>query len=1097
VASGGDASARRGDVRVGLGARAVESLLLGDLSRRIEAQRRDSAGLARPIRVVVPSRSLREHLSTAILDRVGHAVAGVRIQTLHGLAREIVERAAGSAGRGEALLPILVRRAAMREPALRAALEGLHDGYGVVAGTVRDLLDAGFAEAHAAALAECVPGGGSEQRRARAVLAVASATRRAFGDAGLEWRTDLVEKARRHLERDPERALPSSAVLVHGFADATAVVTDLIVALCEQRGAVVYLDRPPDPIAPERTDAGVSFSARFTARLTGSAGSDLEAAEMSPAPEVQMLRAPGAHAETRAVANRISALLAAGTPPERIGVVARQLAPYAVPIRVQFGRLGVPFSGIGTAGPTDPSSRRVLGLVELLRRGEDAPADHWLGLLGEPLLPRTRRADVRVALHSLGAARLRDVAALDLLERFGDRTDLALPVRRGLEETEDGARATRRRVSRAALEPVAGAARRLVARLSSWPDQASLAGHVERACALVSDDLGWGDDLEREAHSIFRSLAAECGAGVRIDYRELVLLAEGAIASSAAAPIGGRGGGVQVLDATEARSRSFDQLFVLGLNRDAFPRVIEEDALLPDAHRQRMAEVLPQIPIKRTGFDEERFLFAELLSSSPSVTLSWLKADDDGKPRAPSPLVVRLGLGRPGVEVTDAPSLHARPPRHGEDDPVRPAHDHVLSAGLHASRGAYRDRLPVALREALEEALGDAPDEAADPGELEREAEVRIALLDELDPDLRTRNGRTRMGSLGPYFGFVGAPVGAADPRGAPLYATTAEGMAGCPWRTFLTRVLRVEPPPDALDALPTLDSLLVGATVHGALERLGRGALTARPEDLEAAATAEAVELEWPTEAALDSLLLEAAEGTLVEAGLALVGLARALALRARPFLDAARERAEVGEVGPTLLGVELPGETRVEALDLELRFRADRVDRVDERLVVTDYKTGRPISKASTPKTRRKNLLEQLLRGSALQAAVYAFSHSAPVAQGRYVYLDPEIDEDRAIAAIAADDDEARSCFEQALARVIGAWRSGSFFPRLLDPRGRPFSECEWCAVRTACLLGDSGARRRLERWTSEREAGESPAESSLLELWRLPLEKLEPRK
>ena len=267
--------------------------------------------------------------------------------------------------------------------------------------------------------------------------------------------------------------------------------------------------------------------------------------------------------------------------------------------------------------------------------------------------------------------------------------------------------------------------------------------------------------------------------------------------------------------------------------------------------------------------------------------------------------------------------------------------------------------------------------------------------------------------------------------------------------------------------------------------------------EDLEAAATAEAVELEWPTDEALDSLLLEAAKGTLVEAGLALVGLARALALRARPFLDAARERAEVGEVGPTLLGVELPGETRVEALDLELRFRADRVDRVDEHLVVTDYKTGRPISKASTPKTRRKNLLEQLLRGSALQAAVYAFSHSAPVAQGRYVYLNPEIEENCAIASIDADDDEARSCFEQALARVIGAWRSGSFFPRLLDPRGRPFSECEWCAVRTACLLGDSGARRRLERWTSEREAGESPAESNLLELWRLPLEKLEPRK
>jgi RecB family exonuclease len=1043
--------------------------------------------------VVVPSRSLREHLSKALVDRVGRAVAGLRIQTLHGLAREIVERADGSAGRGESLFPILVRRAALREPALRAALDGLQDGYGVVAGTVRDLLDAGFDEAHATALAECVGGEGPEHRRARAVLAVASATRRAFGAAGLAWRTDLVERARRQLERDPERALPSSAVLVHGFADATAVVTDLVVALRECRGAVVYLDRPPDPISPERTDAGVAFSERFTARLTGSAGADLEAAEGSPTPEVRMLRAPGAHAEARAVASRISALLAAGTTPERIGVVARQLAPYAIPIRVQLGRLGVPFSGVGAHGPTAPSSRRMLGLVALLRRREDAPADHWLGLLGEALLARTCRADIRVALHSLGAARLRDVAALDLQQRFGDRPDLPLPVRRGLEETEDGARATRRRVSRVALEPVAGAARRLVAQLSSWPDEASLAAHAERACALLSEELGWGDDLEREAHSIFRSLTDGCGGGVRVDYRELILLAESALVASSAEPIGGRGGGVQVLDATEARSRSFDHLFVLGLNRDVFPRVIEEDALLPDALRRRMADVLPQIPIKQTGFDEERFLFAELLSASPSVTLSWLTADDDGKAKAPSPLVMRLRLARPGVEVADAPSLHARPAQQDEGDPVRPAREHVLSAGLHGSRRAYRDRLPAALAEALAEALG----ETGDPGETEREAGVRLALLDELDPDTRTPEGRRRRRSLGPYFGFVGAPADATDPRGGHLYATTAEGMAGCPWRTFLTRLLRVEPPPDALEALPALDALLIGATVHRALERIARDALTARFEDLEATASSEPVELAWPTDTALDTLLFEAAERTLVEGGLALAGLARALALRARPYLDSARERAGVGAAGPTLLGVELTGSTRMNELDLELRFRADRADRVNGRLVLTDYKTGKPVSNARTPKTRRKHLLERVLDGSALQAAAYAFSNAAPVAQGRYVYLDPEIEEDCAVATVTADDDEARACFERALARVVGAWRSGSFFPRLIEPGGRSFPGCEWCPVRPACLHGDSGARRRLEAWTSEREAGESPAESSLLELWRLPLEKLEPRK
>jgi hypothetical protein len=327
VAPRGDASARA--VRVGSGALAVESLLLDDLEVRIQAQRGDPARLARPIRVVVPSRSLREHLSSALLRRIGRAVAGLKIQTLHALAREVAETAGHPAPSGDALLAILVRRAARREGALRSALDGLQDGYGVVAGTVRDLLDAGFTEAHSDALAERVVGTGPETARARALAGVAAGTRRALAEAGLLRRSDVLERARRCIEKEPERALPSSAVLVHGFADATGVATDLLCALRDCCGAVLYLDRPPDPIAPDRPDAGVAFSGRFTARLAGSAGSSLQPADASPTPQLGLLRAPGAHAEARAVASRISALLAAGEVPERIGVVARQLAPYA------------------------------------------------------------------------------------------------------------------------------------------------------------------------------------------------------------------------------------------------------------------------------------------------------------------------------------------------------------------------------------------------------------------------------------------------------------------------------------------------------------------------------------------------------------------------------------------------------------------------------------------------------------------------------------------------------------------------------------------------------------------------------------------------
>ena len=89
-----------------------------------------------------------------------------------------------------------------------------------------------------------------------------------------------------------------------------------------------------------------------------------------------------------------------------------------------------------------------------------------------------------------------------------------------------------------------------------------------------------------------------------------------------------------MLSVIEARARSFDHLFLLGLNRDSFPRQVREDPLLPDRLRQAIErDVLPQIPIKRIGFDEERYLFAQLLSSARQVTLSWQACDDDGKAR--------------------------------------------------------------------------------------------------------------------------------------------------------------------------------------------------------------------------------------------------------------------------------------------------------------------------------------------------------------------------------------------------------------------------------------------------------------------------------
>jgi len=416
---------------VGRGARATEELLLADLEALLAATEADLDLLARPVVVVVPSRSLRLHLAARLVGRRGRAVAGVEIVTLHGLAAGIVGRCEGQRRAGTRLLPVLVSRFARRESALRELAASLEDGELPVVATVRDLLDAGFAPENAEAVGEHLEGDRdeAERERASALVRIASAVALVLEAGDLDLTSDLLRRATELLRADPERALPSRAVLIHGFADATGVATDLIEALLRQREAWVYLDQPPDPVEHSRPDLGIAFSERFLERLRGVATPEPTAASATAPSTPVMFRAPGAHAEVREVARRIRRLLDDDAPPERIGVVARDLGPYALPVQVHFPRLGIPFSALGAAGSVDATARRVRALADLLRRGNQAPADSWLSAAGD-----LGGFEVRLALHACGAARVRDVAALDPDAVLDTNGEFVLPVRRGLTE---------------------------------------------------------------------------------------------------------------------------------------------------------------------------------------------------------------------------------------------------------------------------------------------------------------------------------------------------------------------------------------------------------------------------------------------------------------------------------------------------------------------------------------------------------------------------------------------------------------------------------------------------------------------------------------
>jgi hypothetical protein len=1066
---------------VARGPRAVEARLLGELRQLTEESRVSPGELARPVRVVVPSISLRRHLCSRLVSE-REAVVGIEVTTLFGLATGVLERAGETLPLGGTLLSLLVSRMAMRDEVLRTRLGSVRDGYGALVGVVRDLLDAGLTPGHLEALEERLEELPADEARERAVAVVrcASGVAEAMDAGGLGRPAEVLRRAAELLREDSEALLPSRAVLVHGFAEATGVASDLLEALGRYSAARFFLDEPPDPAVPELPDGGREFARRLMERLEGVAGQGIVAAVDVPAPLLSLVRAPGGDAEAREVANRVRALLDGGARPEGVGVVARQPEACAAAIERHFSRLAVPFSCTGVKGSWGPCAAALAALAALLRERDQASVDAWLASMVWPGEPD--RADLRVGLRASGTARLLDVARLDPGDLLNQHDALPLPLRKGFvtvpSEEGDGEDTVlaRRALPGSLLRAAVRRAASLRAAFARWRSEGTLGGHLAEVRAVTFGRLGW--DREGGAGTLLAEALArlerDAPAGLRITREEALALVDESLAGITRVAPGGSGGGVQVLGVTEARAMTFDHLFLLGLNRDVFPRLLREDPILPDRIRAALLPVLPDLPVKLRGYVEERYLFAQLAAASSHVTLSWQVVDDDGRARPCSPYLERLRLGPSPREVELAPEVYALD-REGSRRP-RPAHEHAVMAGLFGGRAALGAVLPVAMLQAA----GDAP----------ALARARLRVLDELDPDLSTGEGRARERELGPYFGFIGPVGAAADPRAA-VAVTTMEGVARCPWRVLLQRLLRLEPPPDPMASLPDVDAATLGLGVHAAMEAIVRDAGVAEGISVAEASSRLPIAVPWPEPRRLELVLADAALRTARDAGLALPGLRHVLLERLRPYLEVAR--ALLWDDPPTATGVEVNGEAKVEGPTGDVyraSFRADLVEQTESGLRFTDYKSGGPLSAAKRPATRRRHLLKAVLRGERLQAAAYALS-SASYAEARYASLRPpwvEDERETRLAGTDSGDEELLAAFRAAGEAVLAAWAAGAFFPRLTEPEGGEPRACESCEVREACLQGDSGARRRLLRWANASHDALSDPEHALLAVWDL---------
>jgi RecB family exonuclease len=540
----------------------------------------------------------------------------------------------------------------------------------------------------------------------------------------------------------------------------------------------------------------------------------------------------------------------------------------------------------------------------------------------------------------------------------------------------------------------------------------------------------------------------------------------------------------------EARSRTFDQLFLIGLSRDVFPRPMGEDPLLPDSLRSALRSVLPDMPVKREGVDEERYLFAQLLSSSASVVISCPVIDAGGRSRPISPLVERLRE----TSRVDVPGLWSAGELEGEAmSRLRPAHEHALLAGLYGTREQLAGALRVAVADVGHDiaALG-----AADPAE---RARARIAVIAEWDPR------GDRRSELGPYYGFTGDTVDELDPRRKPLYVTRVEEIAKCPWQAFVGRLLRIAPLPDARADLPAADPRIVGALVHGVLQEIAAEVLPKRVADLDTVSRLEPVEIPWPEAAKLRGMLMSRAEALLREAGVATPGFERVIANQALQHLELARRCSWPGPGSRAgVLGVEVDGAVTVRdrgGVEREIWFRADRVDCSDGDLRLVDYKTGKAFAEQKGDDKRREALRREIARGRALQAVAYATGAARleqaqggkTSAEGRYVYLGADTPDHARIAAVRSDDLELTDAFVEPTRVALDALDFGSFLPRLIDASsGAEPRLCAVCDVKEACLRGDSGARTRLERWVVAARKTDpdlrSTAENAALRLFDL---------
>ncbi|MCH1867425.1 PD-(D/E)XK nuclease family protein [Nocardioides sp. CFH 31398] len=486
--------------------------------------------------------------------------------------------------------------------------------------------------------------------------------------------------------------------------------------------------------------------------------------------------------------------------------------------------------------------------------------------------------------------------------------------------------------------------------------------------------------------------------------------------------VGRFGDGVYVGPLSTAAGLAVDVTYIVGLSEDLYPGSPSEDVLLPDRIREQLDGALPTL---RDRIEDKRRDLASAFASAPEVVASFPRGDlRQSRERLPSRWLL--------------PTL-----RHYANDPQLPATrwedadygEAVLSAGSFAGELLSTSRMATEqewrIRAAVAGQLSDVVAEAA-----------HELLTARAGTDFTRFDGNlTGLGTL-------------PDPRqgSAKVSPTALERYAGCPHAYFVERMLRIGPVENPEDIV-TIPASELGTFIHECMDELIKS--TDRPGAGEAWTTTHHEVLRQIAEKKAASFEQRGVTGHQrlwsVEKEKVFFTLTTMLdedsAWRSDKNAAVHASEVEFGSNGDPGVEVDIPGGA------IRLRGSADKVDRAEGRLYVTDIKTGR-----RTDFTKIKQD-DPAPHGAKLQLPAYAFAALSildvdlPVTAGYWF-----VHKDSGRVDLEIDDD-VRNHYGRVLGVLASGIADGLYPAKPPENDDFTFVQCPFCNPDG---LGYAGRRR-----------------------------------